>query len=412
MTINEAIGAILLITALCAFINHRFIRLPGSIGLMLVALILSVSFFIASRLGVNVELGVNKLLNSIDFNETVLQSMLSFLLFAGALHVNVIGLLKQKWEVVFLATLSVIISTVLVGFGLHFLSDWFSLGFSLIDCMVFGALISPTDPIAVLQVLKNISAPKVIEHKIAGEALFNDGVAIVLFTFLLGIANGHSSTGGQVAALLALQLGGGLIYGLLLGAVAIWLLKQTSEYKVVMLLMLAIVTFGYSFGHAIHVSGPIAVVVAGLMIGHQLYKSKLTKTCVEQIYNFWDMIDELLNAVLFVLIGLEFLVLPLNKMALIASVIAIPLVLAARFLSVGAPISVIKNFRDQCPHVVKILTWGGLRGGVSIALALSLRIGPVKDEVITVTYIVVIFSILVQGLTIGPYIKSLISKRA
>jgi len=331
---------------------------------------------------------------------------LSFLLFAGALHVNLNDLAKQKWAIVSLATLGVLLSTFIIG-GLSWLVlNWLGIGLPLIYCLLFGALISPTDPIAVLGILKTAHAPKSLEIKIAGESLFNDGVAVVVFIVLFGIATGGEEINAAHIGLLFLEEAvGGVVYGLLLGFLTYRMLKGVDNYTVEILLTLALVTGGYALATVIHVSGPIAIVVAGLWIGNHGRLLAMSEHTREHLDTFWELMDEILNAVLFVLIGLELLLLSLTQEYLLAAVLIIPIVLLARLVSVGLPIGLLRFKQQFAPGVVKVLTWGGLRGGISVALALSLPAGPERNLILTVTYMVVVFSIIVQGLSISSLVK-------
>jgi len=273
---------------------------------------------------------------------------------------------------------------------------------SLLYCLLFGALISPTDPIAVLAILKRINAPKSLEMQIAGESLFNDGIAVVLFLILLELAGGgEHATLGEVVSLFAKEALGGVIFGVIAGGFAFWLLRGVDQYPVAIMITLALVTGGYALAEVIHVSAPIAMVVAGLIIGNHGRHLAMTETTRHHLDIFWELVDEILNAVLFVLIGLEVLVVIYTKAHLIASIIAIPIVLLARFVSVGLPLGLLRRIQDFSTNAVTILTWGGLRGGVSVALALSLPVGPQRNLIVPITYAVVAFSIIVQGLTIG-----------
>ena len=403
------ISAILItVSALFSFINYRFIKLPTAIGLMLISLVVSLLLLGAGKLGWGqLETQARVLLDSIDFNETLMQGMLSFLLFAGALHINLDDLAKQKWVISSLATVGILTSTFLVGGITYYLLDFLGLHLDFIYCLLFGSLISPTDPIAVLGILKSANAPKTLETKIAGESLFNDGVAVVVFIVLLGIATGSTeATVGHVALLFVEEAVGGVAFGFAIGWVTYQMLKQVDNYQVEILLTLALVMGGYALASAIHTSGPIAVVVAGLLIGNQGRMLAMSENSRKHLDTFWELIDEILNAVLFVLIGLEVLVLPFTQDVLLASLALIPLVLAARFISVGIPISLLRLRREFTPGAIKILTWGGLRGGVSVALALSLPASAERDIIVAITYTIVIFSIVVQGLTIGRLVKS------
>jgi CPA1 family monovalent cation:H+ antiporter len=302
----------------------------------------------------------------------------------------------------------VLISTLLVGSLIWLALGAIGLGLSFIYCLIFGALISPTDPIAVLGLLKTVGAPKSLETKITGESLFNDGIGVVVFLVLLGIATRGETTVAEVALLFVEEAVGGVVFGLLAGGLAYWMLKQVDNYQVEVLITLALVMGGYALATAIHVSGPIAVVVAGLLIGNQGRLFAMSETTRDHLDTFWELLDEILNAVLFVLIGLELLVLSFKGEYLLAASIAIPIVLLARLVSVGLPIGLMRRTRAFSPWVVTLLTWGGLRGGISVALALSLPTGPERELILAITYVLVVFSILVQGLTIGPLLQRLL----
>lgn len=404
------LAAILItLSAIFSFINHRFIKLPTTIGLMLIALLFSLALLLAGKLGLaDFELQAEQILASVDFNETLMQGMLSFLLFAGALHINLNDLAKQKWVISSLATFGILTSTFIIGGASYFLLNQLGIQLSFIYCLLFGALISPTDPIAVLGILKSARAPKTLETKIAGESLFNDGVAVVVFIVLLGIATGgHEVTAGHIILLFLEEAVGGVVFGFAIGWITYQLLKQVDNYQVEILLTLALVMGGYALASTIHVSGPIAVVVAGLLIGNHGRTFGMSDNTREHLDTFWELIDEILNAVLFVLIGLEVLILPFSTDVLLVSLLLIPLVLISRFISVGLPVSVMKMKRPFTPGAIRILTWGGLRGGISVALALSLPPGEARDVILAITYVIVVFSILVQGLTIGRLVKAL-----
>lgn len=406
MDILDIITILITLSAVFSYVNHRYIHLPNTIGLMLFALVLSLGSIGAGQLGWGLEKAAVNLVKGIDFDRVLLHGMLSFLLFAGAIHVNINDLLDRKWTILSLATWGVICSTLLVG-GL----TWNLLGLLKIPmpfmyCLIFGALISPTDPIAVLGILKRTRAPKSLEAKIAGESLFNDGMGVVVFIVLLGIAtSGHGISPGEVALLFMEEALGGIFFGLGIGLVAYKMLKSVDNYQVEILITLALVMGGYSLANELHTSGPLAIVVAGLLIGNHGRALAMSPTTREHLDTFWELVDEILNGVLFVLIGLEVLVLAFTGRYLLAGLVSIPLVLMARFVSVGIPIGLLRIWRPFSPNVVKIMTWGGLRGGISVALALSLPSGPQRDVILTITYTVVVFSILVQGLTIGKLIR-------
>lgn len=402
------IAALLItISALFSYINYRFIKLPTTIGLMLIALAFSIILIALTKLGiVGVEIQARALLSRVDFNQTLMQGMLSFLLFAGALHVNINDLREQKWVIGGLATIGILISTLIIAVLTWYVLDKLGVAMPFVYCLLFGALISPTDPIAVLGILKTTDAPKTLATKITGESLFNDGVAVVVFIVLLDIVTGGQDlSAGHVVLLFAEEAIGGGLFGLLIGWLTYSLLKSVDNYQVEVLLTLALVMGGYSLAFIIHVSGPIAIVVAGLMIGNHGRVFAMTDKTRDHLDSFWELLDEILNAVLFVLIGLELLVISFKAEYLNAALIIIPIVLLARLISVSVPISILKFRREFSPHVIKILTWGGLRGGISVALALSLPPGGQREIILAITYIVVIFSISVQGLTIGKLIK-------
>jgi CPA1 family monovalent cation:H+ antiporter len=407
MKLYNILAVLITLSAGFSYINHRFIRLPTTIGLMAIALLVSLGLIALGPLGFGLKEDARLLLNSIDFDETLLHGMLSFLLFAGALHVNLADLARQKYIIGTLATLGVIGSTFIVGFTSLWVLGWLGIELPFIYCLLFGALISPTDPIAVMGILKRAGVPESLETKITGESLFNDGVAVVVFLVILEIATGTQGiTATSVVALFLKEVVGGLIFGLLIGAIAYWMLKSVENYQVEILITLALVTGGFALADVLHLSGPIAIVVAGLLIGNHGRMLAMSDEVRDHLDNFWELVDEILNAVLFVLIGLEVLILTFNRAYILAGIILIPLLLAVRFVCVGIPVVILKRFRTFSPHVIKILTWGGLRGGISVALALSLPAGENREAILAVTYAIVVFSIIVQGLTIGRLVKS------
>lgn len=411
MHLFDILAVLLSLAAAFSWINHRFIRLPTSIGLMLIALLLSLGLLIAP-LDAEWHSTLKRLLEDVDFEDTVLHGMLGFLLFAGALHVDLHDLARHKWVIATLASASVIVATLLIALGGWLLFRLIGLDLPFIYCLLFGALISPTDPIAVLGILKGAGAPESLNTKITGESLFNDGVAVVLFLTLLGIAAGeHEPSLFGALGMLGYEAIGGALLGFLSGGLVLLMLSRVDDYQVEILLTLALATGGYALAEQLHLSAPIAIVVAGLMIGNHGRRRLMSDRTRRHLDDFWELVDEILNAVLFVLIGLEVLVLDLSGGPLLAGVLAIPLVLAARALSVGLPIGLMRRRRDFAPGTVTLLTWGGLRGGISIALALSLPDGATRDILLSVTYVVVVFSILVQGLTLGPLVR-LIGRRA
>lgn len=404
----EIAATCLVLTALLAYVNLRFIHLPTTIGVMMASLLLSLALVGLNLAGVDYGLRryEESLLKSIDFSSVLMQGMLSLLLFAGALHVDLRELKAYRWQVGALAVVSTLLSTLLVGFGVWWVLPWVGLNVPLIYCLLFGALISPTDPIAVMGILRTAGVPKNLELVIAGESLFNDGVGVVIFSLLLGVlASGQTPTAIQGLELLLHEAGGGLLFGFVLGYVTFRLLKSVDNYQVEVMLTLAAVTGGYALANRLHVSGPLAMVVVGLMIGNGGRALAMSDTTRHYVDLFWELVDEILNAVLFVLIGMEVLLVPFTGQIVVGVIVATAVTLFARGLTVGLPV-------NRMPRAFKlpraagwVLTWGGLRGGISVALALSLPAGPGHDTVIALTYGVVVFSILVQGLTIGPVVR-------
>jgi len=408
MKLFNILAVLITLSAVFSYLNYRFIKLPTTIGVMVISLLGSLGIAVIGSLGFGLEEDALRLLKSIDFDETLLHGMLSFLLFAGALHIDLDRLASQKWIIGTLATVGTVGSTFMIGILAWLVLDLLNIGLPLMYCLLFGALISPTDPIAVLGILKKARVPESLETKICGESLFNDGVAVVVFLVLLQIAaGGHNITAGTVAWLFAKEALGGIVYGLVIGAVAYGMLKSVDNYQVEVLITLALVAGGYALADTLHLSGPIAIVVAGLLIGNHGRLLAMSDRTRKNLDTFWELVDEVLNVVLFVLIGLEVLVLSWNHSYLIASALLIPLLLLSRFVSVALPIIVMRPFRSFSPNVIKILTWGGLRGGISVAMALSLPPGHHRDIILTITYVVVIFSIVVQGLTVGKLVAHL-----
>ena len=412
MSLFNIIAALITLSALFSWFNHRFIRLPTAIGLMLIALLASLALLLPVPGSEGLEQEVRRMLESIAFDEAVLHGMLGFMLFAGALHVKVSDLARHKWAILLLASLGMLISTFLVGTGAWLLFHLVGLQIPLIYCLLFGALISPTDPIAVLSILRQAGAPRSLETKITGESMFNDGAAVVLFLVLANIAVGNEHMHlGLFLEVFVREALGGLVLGLLSGGLAYLMMRDIDNYQVEVLITLAVASGAYALADHWHVSAPITVVVAGLLVGNLAREGGWSAQTMQYVDRFWELIDEVLNSVLFVLIGLEVMVLTLTGSTILAGLLAIPLVLAARALSTGLPIAALSRFRTYAPGVVAILTWGGLRGGISVAMALSLPHGEVRDVLVTVTYIVVVFSILVQGLTLAPVIRA-IGRRA
>ena len=404
----DLIAWLMFITAGFSYLNHRFLKFPTSIGLMAIALVFSLALIGLGELQwiPGLEESARTLLQSIDFNQLVLHGILGALLFAGSLHINLEDLAKQKWVITLLATVGVVLSTIIVGGLMFFVLQWLGIGIPFIYCLLFGSLISPTDPIAVLSILKTVGAPKALETKIAGESLFNDGVAVVIFMVILDIASGHSQpTVGSIALLFLVEAVGGALFGLAAGYAAYRLLKTVDNYQVEVLITLALVFAGYAAAEAMHISAPIAAVVAGLLIGNHGRTLAMSEKTIEHVDLFWELMDVILNGVLFVLLGFELLILTFDLSSFKAGLIAIPVVLLARFIGVSLPIWLRKFKREFSPNTIKVLTWGGLRGGISVALALAIPPSPERELILMMTYAVVVFSILVQGLTIGKLVK-------
>ncbi|MFQ6021933.1 MAG: cation:proton antiporter [Acidiferrobacterales bacterium] len=405
MELLNLIAVLITLSALFSYVNYRYLHLPTTIGVMLIALALSLVLIALGLINARIEQYARELLAQVDFSKALMLGMLSFLLFAGALHVNINDLARQKWVIGTMASGGVLASTVIVGGLTWWLLNSIGLEFPFIYCLLFGALISPTDPIAVLGIVKKAKVPKSLETKISGESLFNDGIAVVLFIVLFRLATGSGDiTSTEVVLLFVIEALGGAVFGLVTGFIAYRMLSAVDNYQVEILITLALVMGGYALANAIHVSGPIAMVVAGLLIGNHGRRLAMSARTRQHLDTFWELVDEILNAVLFVLIGLEILVLTFTEQYLLAAVMAIPLVLFARFVSVAVPIGIMRRWRTFSPRVIQILTWGGLRGGISVALALSLPAGAQREAILAMTYIVVVFSIVVQGLTIGKLV--------
>ncbi len=398
---------LIVLSAAFAYINFRFLKLPNAIGLMLVSLLFSFLILITGNYFPEVKTVIEHRLNEINFSELLLEGMLSFMLFAGAIHIKYADLKSEKLSIMLFSTISVVLSTVIIGYASFYLLNAFGLEVSLINAMLFGSLISPTDPIAVLSILKSAGVSKSLETKIAGESLFNDGVAVVVFITILQLSKPDVDTSFiGVLSLFGQEAIGGILLGLVLGWTGYKLVASIDHYQVEVLVTLAVVMGGYTFAHYTHVSGPLAMVVAGLITGNHGKAYGMSKITAEYVDKFWELIDEILNAILFVLIGLELLIIETSKTIFIVSFILIGVILITRYISVYIPSIFIRLKEQMTRKTLVILTWGGLRGGISIALALSIPISLNRDIWVTITYVVVCFSILVQGMTIGKVAKS------
>ncbi|TCP02420.1 cation:proton antiporter [Caldimonas thermodepolymerans] len=408
MTVFQGVGVLFTLVAIFGYLNHRFVRLPDTLGITAVGLLVSAVVAGIATLFPDAHLArkAQELASQIDFTDVVFHGLLSLLLFAGALHVDLGKLREHRLPVFLLATVGVLISTAVVGLGFYYVAQAFGFNISLLWCLAFGALISPTDPIAVLAVLKNAGASPAVEAKITGESLFNDGTAVVAFLTLVGLASGTAElSASSIASALAREVIGALVVGLAVGYGASFLLRDLDSYGIEILITLAMATAGYSLAELLHVSAPLAVVIMGLVLGNHGAAKHMSEKTREHLDNFWHLLDELLNLVLFGLIGLEVIALAFHWSDIWLGIAAVPVVLIARLASVGIPLAALRNFRQSSPHAVKIMTWGGLRGGISIALALSLPAFEGRDMVIGVTYVVVIFSLLVQATTLGELVR-------
>jgi CPA1 family monovalent cation:H+ antiporter len=405
MTPFDTAALLVSLAALSSYVNHRVLRLPTTIGLMAIALAVSVGLIAAGRLGASFPVGLASVVAGIDFDKTLLGGMLSFLLFAGALRIDLQDLRRQALPVAFLASVGVVFSTVIVGLASNALFSVLGLPMPLPECLLFGAIVSPTDPVAVLAMLRPLGTGRALKTRLAGESLFNDGVAVVVFTVLLRLAGGGHPGAADLAAIFLREAVGGALFGLAIGYGAYRMLATVDRYQVEVLMTLALVMGGYSLANALGLSGPIAIVVAGLFIGNRGRALAMSETTRRHLDGFWELVEESLDAVLFLLIGLEVLTLTFETGYLWASVLSIPVVLAARAIVLSLPRLLPRLRRLFDPLPVLVLTWAGVRGGVAVALALSLPAGEHRAPLIAVTYVVVVFSILVQGLTLPSVLR-------
>ena len=407
------LSLLIALAGVSSYVNYRYIKLPTTVGVMLVALVASLVLVLLGPYAAGFREQATEMVSRIDFNQVVLHGMLAFLLFAAAINVNLDDL-GREWLTIFsLAIFGTLASTFIVGAATWLILGWLGLGIPLLHALLFGALISPTDPIAVLGIMKSVGASPQLEVQVAGESLFNDGLGVVVFLLLLQLAGPDGATGstatsleiGAVAMLLLKEVGGAVLLALVAGFVVYHMLKRVDNYQVEVLLTLALAMGLYALADALHLSAPIAAVVAGLFVGNQGRAFAMTDKTREQVDTFWELVDEILNVVLFLLIGLELLVLPIERGWLVAGVLAIPIVLSARWLSVAGIIGALSCVKAQSKGAIAVLTWGGLRGGISVAMALSLPAADSRSLILTLTYLVVVFSILVQGTTVGRVIR-------
>ena len=411
----DAAAIVVVAAALLAYCNHRFLRLPHVIGLTVMGAVVSILLIVTDRLipGMNLADAIDHLLARVNFSQTLMQGMLSFLLFAGALHVDLDELKKGWLAVLLLSTLGVMLSTLIVAAAFFVLTAFVGLPTPFIWCLVFGALISPTDPVSVLGILRRLAVPPSLQATVAGESLFNDGVGVVIFTILLSAAvTGADFSFLEGLKLFAIEAGGGIVVGLVAGYVAYRAMRSVDEYALEVLISLAVVMGGYSFCSAMHFAGPVAMAVAGLLIGNHGVTYAMSDVTRDYVLKFWELIDELLNSVLFLLIGLEIIVIAVSPKLTILGIAAIPLVLVSRALSVGGPMLLLRPFGLVDKGGYRILVWGGLRGGISIALALALPVGETRETLLAATFFVVLFSVLVQGSTVGRLVSRIGDGRA
>ncbi len=415
MDYYSIVTILVVLSAIFGYINVRFLKLPITIGLMLITIIFTLFVLGLAQFDDSLLIREKAFINKIDFETVLLDIMLSFLLFAGALHTNFDQLKVQRGPILAFATLGVLVSTFLVGIAMFFVLQWVNLNVTFINCLLFGALISPTDPIAVLGILKKAGAPKKLETKIVGESLFNDGVGVVVFLTIFSIASKPNAVidVSDIITLFGQEVIGGIILGLLLGWVTYRLMRSIDNYEIEVILTISAVMGGTMLAHKFHLSAPLAMVTCGLIVGNDTVRnSAMSETTEAYVDKFWELIDVLLNTLLFVMIGMEMLVLSLEKNFIYAGLLAIPIILMCRYASLWLPIKFFAKRLDFVPKTNLIMTWGGLRGGISIALALSLSKEMHRELFLVITYVVVVASILGQGLTVEPIIKKLTKKYA
>jgi len=410
MALYNAFAVITVLAAIFGYINYRFIKLPGTIGIMIISLLLSLFIILLGEIKPVLFDQITRLIKSIDFYTVLMKIMLSFLLFAGAFHIDGRSMKAEGLSILAFATIGTLISTFAVGILFYAICALLHFPVGFLYCLLFGALISPTDPIAVLSILRQAHIPGSLETKINGESLFNDGVAIVIFITVYEIISGGAANldAGRIVWLFLRETGGGIVLGALLGYLGYQLLRSIDHYQIEVMITLAIVTGGYFLADRLGISGPLAMVVAGLITGSKSRDEAMSDTTRDYIDKFWEMIDEFLNAILFLLIGFEMLVLPFNRLFILLGLICIPITLLARYLSVLIPISLLRHRTAFEKNAIAILTWGGLRGGIPVALALSIPLEMHGELFVVITYITVLFSIIVQGLTIKKVVKKLV----
>ncbi|WP_223608511.1 sodium:proton antiporter [Chryseobacterium sp. OSA05B] len=404
MELYYSFSALIVLASIFAYLNYRFLKLPSTIGIMVIAIVVSIFLVMFGEAVLPRTFGhLNNLMNSIDFTEVLMGAMLNFLLFAGGIHININDLKEQFRPVLIFSTAGVVISTFVVGFGMFYLLPFLGIQLPFIYCLVFGALISPTDPVAVLSILKQANVSKSLETKVAGESLFNDGMAVVVFTVVLQLAIGKEVDLGveSIGLLLMKEAGGGILLGVVLGWITSRLMREVDDYIISVLVTLSVVMGGYLIARQMHISGPLTMVAAGLFMGNFNVRFKMKSVTQDYLIKFWELIDEILNAVLFLFIGFELLMIKDLKHFMVPGLLAIAVVLIARLVSIWVPTRFMSLRTRFSPQTIKVLVWGGIRGGVSIALAMSIPKSEYSEIILSITYCVVVFSIIVQGLTIA-----------
>ena len=415
MSTFALLSTIVTLAAVFGLISHRVLHLPTTIGTTILSLGMALALLLTGHFVPGLSIAAQGLVASIDFNRVVLHGLLAFLLFAGALQLNLEELSREKLTVISLSIVATVLSTIFIAFTFKVSLLLIGIRLSSMAALLFGALISPTDPIAVLEMLRRVGAPPALEAQLAGESLFNDGVGAVLFLALVDASvSGSLPSVGHFASLLLLEAGGGITVGLALGYLTYRLICLVDSYKVEVLLTLALAMGGYALADALHVSAPLEAVTAGLLVSGRARAFAMSARTLKNMDTFWELLDDVLNVVLFLLLGLELLVLPLESRFLIAGLLAIPLALLGRLASVAVTIGALTTVRTAAPGSIRILTWGGLRGGLAIALALALPTAPGihRNLLLVTTYVIVVFSIVVQGLTIAPLLRKLDSSTA
>jgi CPA1 family monovalent cation:H+ antiporter len=408
LTPFDAAAALIVLAALLGYLNHRLLRLPSTIGLTIMGAVASLIVVALDRMlpASSVAHDVADFIAGIDFHATLMDGMLSFLLFAGALHVDWSDMRKGRWPILLLSTVGVLLSTALIGGGFLLLTRAVGLEVPLAWCLVFGALISPTDPVSVLQVLKRTTVPSTLQATVAGESLFNDGVGVVVFAILLGSAVGSDGFSvGHASHLFVLEAGGGVALGLAIGWIGFRMMRSIDEYNVEVMISLAVVMGGYALARQLHVSGPVAMAVAGLLIGNHGVALAMSDQTRDYLLKFWSLVDDILNSVLFLLIGLEVVTITADPRLILVGAGAIVLALAARAISVVVPLAALRPLVNLGTLAPITLIWGGLRGGISVALALGLPEGPARSTVLAATYVIVLFSVIVQGGTVERVLR-------